>query len=251
MKTLTIGDIHGRPDWRDVDITKYDRVIFVGDLMDESRQLIEDNEMYFNTRDILLLKEENPEKVQIIPGNHDLPYMFSYDHSPCSRFRRNMYNRIHELYTEKKQLFTPAYQIGKHIWTHAGILKEWYDFVVMQKIINPEKNLADELNALFRSGKRQPLMCGPRRGGYDHISGHFWADASEHMNAQSMIPYHQIVGHSRVKNIFTWYGKRMETRAPKNPKASITFVDCLDQRESLRELGHPLFYELELPNAED
>lgn len=63
MKTLTIGDIHGRPFWKKAQIDEYDRVICVGDIMDSSRQEVEDNDMFVNTKEILKLKEENPEKI--------------------------------------------------------------------------------------------------------------------------------------------------------------------------------------------
>jgi predicted phosphodiesterase len=34
MKWITIGDIHGRDNWKSIDITQYDKVIFMGDYVD-------------------------------------------------------------------------------------------------------------------------------------------------------------------------------------------------------------------------
>lgn len=233
MKTLTIGDIHGRPFWKKAQIDEYDRVICVGDIMDSSRQEVEDNDMFVNTKEILKLKEENPEKVILIPGNHDLPYIFSYDYSPCSRFRRNMYPRVHELYVEKRHLFQAAFQYEDHIWTHAGVLRGWYEIATGRKDLpkREEGNLAQLINELFLKDPRMTVAAGFRRGGYDPHGGPFWADRSEHMYEQEPLPINQIVGHSRVQKI--------ETIPRGISQYTITFTDCQDWIAE--------FYELELP----
>jgi predicted phosphodiesterase len=41
MKWITIGDIHGRDNWKSIDIAQYDKVIFMGDYVDGREELDE------------------------------------------------------------------------------------------------------------------------------------------------------------------------------------------------------------------
>ena len=55
MKTVTIGDIHGKPDWKKVNPADYDIIIFLGDYVDSNT--IEDEEMLDNLAEIVALKK--------------------------------------------------------------------------------------------------------------------------------------------------------------------------------------------------
>lgn len=232
MKTITIGDVHGRSYWERVDLEKYDKVIFVGDIMDNSRQPIEDHEMLQNTKKILKLKEENPDKVILIPGNHDLPYIFSYDFSPCSRFRKNMYERVHELYVQNKHLFQAAFQHGSYLWTHGGVLRGWYEVSIGPFNPGDEKKLAETINERFRNKPRLTISASTMRGGYDLYGGPFWAHVTELVQEKNPLPINQIVGHNRMENIIT-HKRRGGTW-------TITFTDVQDWKNE--------FFELEIPD---
>lgn len=72
METLVLGDIHGRLYWYDI-IQKEqpDRVIFLGDYVSTHDSIPADQQMS-NLEDILNYKEDNPDKVILLRGNHKI-----------------------------------------------------------------------------------------------------------------------------------------------------------------------------------
>ena len=74
MKTVTIGDIHGRCDWKKVNPADYDIIIFLGDYVDS--YTIEDQAMLDNLAEIVALKKRFPQKVKLLLGNHENSYLF-------------------------------------------------------------------------------------------------------------------------------------------------------------------------------
>ena len=75
MKTITIGDIHGRSDWQEIDPANYDKIIFVGDYVDSFT--VSDIDIITNLLNIIQFKKDNMNKVVLLLGNHDLQYLFS------------------------------------------------------------------------------------------------------------------------------------------------------------------------------
>lgn len=67
---LVIGDIHGRTIWKDI-IEKEDpdKVIFLGDYV-STHEDISSTQQINNLGDILTYKENNPDKVVLLRGNH-------------------------------------------------------------------------------------------------------------------------------------------------------------------------------------
>ena len=71
MKTLALGDIHGRDCWKQI-IEKEapDRVIFLGDFITTHELYSEDDQLQ-QLREILEYKRQHPNTI-ILRGNHDL-----------------------------------------------------------------------------------------------------------------------------------------------------------------------------------
>lgn len=82
-KILVLGDIHGRLIWYDI-IQKEqpDLVIFLGDYVSTHEDISADQQLS-NLEDILNYKEENPDKVILLRGNHDCQ-MLGYYWARCS-----------------------------------------------------------------------------------------------------------------------------------------------------------------------
>lgn len=240
IKVLTIPDIHGKSIWKEFSdlkmlwqfeniATEYDYYVFVGDYTDSWKE--SNTQIYNNLLEVIELKKKYPEKVILLLGNHDLPYMFKYDSTfGCTGHRPEMYWDLHELFNKNRDLFQVSFQIENYIWTHAGISQWWYN-----KLINPEKlkeykSISNYLNYMNFSDL---CMVGKTRGGYYHTGGPFWCDQSELKQFNrpdlGMIPlkgFHQIVGHSRHKlEIFKV-----------NENTSITFTDCLDEEKNVFSL---------------
>lgn len=72
MKTLVLGDIHGRVCWKDI-IKKEnpDLTIFLGDYV-TSHEGINSEDQINNVLEILDYKENNPQNVICLHENHDL-----------------------------------------------------------------------------------------------------------------------------------------------------------------------------------
>lgn len=72
MKTLVLGDIHGRLIWNDIiEKENPDKVIFLGDYV-STHENITAGQQLSNLEDILNYKEENPDKVILLRGNHKI-----------------------------------------------------------------------------------------------------------------------------------------------------------------------------------
>lgn len=72
MKYLVLGDIHGRTIWKDI-IAKEnpDKIIFLGDYVSTHDGIPAEQQMS-NLEDILNYKDENPDKVVLLRGNHKI-----------------------------------------------------------------------------------------------------------------------------------------------------------------------------------
>lgn len=71
MKIVIIGDIHGRPFWRDIiEKENPDKVIFLGDFV-TTHELYTGQQQLDELLAILDLKESDPDKYMILRGNHD------------------------------------------------------------------------------------------------------------------------------------------------------------------------------------
>lgn len=70
MKIIVIGDIHGRTIWKDIVKQEFDLCIFLGDYVD-SHYGITAEEQEKNLLEILDFKENNPNKVILLRGNHE------------------------------------------------------------------------------------------------------------------------------------------------------------------------------------
>lgn len=224
MKILTIADIHGRSNWKDfADISKltkldnitpeYDKYIFLGDYVDSFYET--DAVILYNLKEIIRFKNKYPDNVVLLLGNHDLQYMFNYDSvHGCSGYRLSMYQELHELFNNNKDLFQPIYQINNYLFSHAGITTVWLNILKNYKPL--ETNISKYINSLFDEYYMRLFDVGRARGGYNKSGGIFWADKSE-TTAWVLPNYHQIVGHHPVEN--SPYTHKLDDNS------TITYVD--------------------------
>jgi len=241
MKTITIGDIHGKNVWKQIDPNKYDKIIFVGDYVDDYPPTT-DNQIIQNLFDIVAFKRDNPDKVVLLYGNHDLQYL--NPRLRCSGYRPSMALILGVFFNDNRELFQHSFQIKKHIWTHGGITYGWFKNILLPTMnamehrgIKLSGDLATILNMLADTSyaSKSLYACGYMRDGLDPWSGPLWADKTEFGIIGKNLPddYHQIVGHSKVPGIKNTYNFA-------NPRcnSSIQFVDCLDTTTE--------FYEVEI-----
>lgn len=242
MKTLTIGDIHGRRDWKrflfgnndlyrewrraadinKVDVVKnllplydYDKIIFIGDYVDSFN--VENIDMKENLQDIIHLARFERDRVVLLLGNHDVQY-FIPKVSGCSGFRPEMMWDFQELFQRDRDLFHLAFQHKDWLWTHAGINEKFYGDHMENKPRQGTDDWAQVLNDMMRREENQVFQVSSYRGGASLYSGPLWTDKNE-LIKEPMPGMNQIVGHTPVDDI-----TEVET-----PNASLVFVDTLER----------------------
>jgi 3',5'-cyclic AMP phosphodiesterase CpdA len=226
MKHLIIGDLHGKDCWKDINPFKYDKVIFLGDYVDH--WTLPDRFIYQNLKEIIELKKENPEEIELLLGNHDVQYMH-YPHYLCSGFRPSMQRSLTMLFNENRELFDVAWQKDNYLISHAGVTNRWYkellELRLVQQIRDEEETIADLVNKVELTAQRWLLhQAGSSRGG-EGAGGITWADRKE-LIADMLNGYHQIVGHTVIPDV---------EKVIEDGK-SATFIDVLDTFTYFHEL---------------
>lgn len=227
MKIISIGDIHGRNFWKEIDPAKYDLIVFVGDYVDS--YFLTDTEILNNFLEIIEFKKLYPDKVVLILGNHDIGYMFRNEGYGCDGERPSMVSTLYHIFTHNKKLFQVAHQIDNYVWTHAGISNVWYkynkDEIERIEYKFNTINLADTLNHMLLLKENNLLhQIGRARGGYHPSGGITWADRKE-TSVDYFDGIHQIVGHTPIQEI-TKYGDQ---------HGSIRYIDVLGRVAFLKE----------------
>lgn len=227
MKILSVGDLHGKRIWETVDASKYDQVIFIGDLYDAFEYTID--EVHDNAMSVVQWAKDKG-NIFFCIGNHDAHY-FKWQEPVFKTVRGSGYNekqlyRAYHLYIENKELFKVAYQIENYLWTHAGLSQAGYTFHFAQKATDMMKSfknvstLADVLNKLWDLNDTSIFVAPLSRGGDDTYGGPLWASQSDTIGGP-LSGYHQIVGHTASHDII---------HKELNPDTSITYIDCLNHQ---------------------
>ncbi len=247
MKIISIGDVHGRPYWKHINVSEYDKIIFVGDYVDSFP--FTDPEILANLLDIIELKKSYPDKVVLLLGNHDVQYMYLNEGFGCSGYRPSMAASLKHVFMENKKLFQMAHQIENYVWTHAGISTRWYDYNKKEIDEFAEKfelkGLVETINHMMFTNKENRLLhqIGRKRGGYYPSGGITWADRNETCN-DYLDGYHQIVGHTPIDVITKWGDE----------KGSIRYIDVQHKLEYFKNLENinvlESFYVFELKDNE-
>lgn len=132
MKILVIGDVHGRTIWKDIVKQDFDLCIFLGDYVD-SHYGITAEEQKKNLLEILEFKENNPGKVILLRGNHDLRSL-GYDWARCVPADEEV-NEFMEPLKDRFLKDTQWVYIKDNIlFSHAGVSKVWLECSGIQSV---------------------------------------------------------------------------------------------------------------------
>ena len=184
MKTIIIGDVHGRDQWKQIVAQEKDAdtVIFLGDYFDSFD--ISAVEQMHNFKEIVEFKEtsftnagtddQRKTRVIMLIGNHDYHYFQEIGDSSTSGYQTRMAPVIKQLIAEKREHLQVAHRIGEFVFSHAGISSEWLDDTVMDWT---EQNMVDKINELF---KYTPLSLDYRS--FKMFSATEWSGASGYGN---------------------------------------------------------------------
>jgi len=149
MKTVVIGDIHGRSVWKlIVETEKPDRVIFIGDYFDSFD--IPGIEQIHNFKEIIEYKEKGVCETILLIGNHDYHYFPEIGNVGTSGYQTTLAPSITQVIDENRYHLQMAYQMDEYLFTHAGVSSAFMDSVFGDEYGWKVENIVPDLNELFK-----------------------------------------------------------------------------------------------------
>lgn len=224
MKIIAVGDVHGRGFWKEVAAKEhdFDKFVFVGDYFDNFPPMTQ-KRIFDNFKDIVAFKEAYPDRVKLLLGNHDFQYMLVGSDSRCSGYSETGAMNITPFIEFKKHLFSPAYENGNLLFTHAGVTKTWLDDIGFNEN-TADKGVAHFINYRFTKSPKKFLFnkldtsgCGEHPA-----QGCMWVrprSLFEDMYAPEGLI--QVVGHTGVSQI-------------QNIEGKLVLIDAAKSREYLK-----------------
>lgn len=222
---IVVPDIHGENFWTEIknyNLSEVKKIIFLGDYFDSFTKNYD--EQMQNFKDIVNFKEANPDKVELLIGNHDIHYI---TFNGCSGFSEIFKYQI-------KSLLSPLIQDGiikvfhienNVLYSHAGLTKTFLENVVEDFDIKSKNftDLIDKLNDLlkvypsaFEFQKSRKMSEYPNVYGDNIWQSPLWIRPYS-LCADAIEGYMQVVGHTPLNSISI----RTTTA-----ETTVVFTDC-------------------------
>lgn len=132
MKTIVLGDIHGRTCWKEIlEKEQPDKVVCLGDYV-STHEGISSEQQIDNLLEIISLKEKEPEKFVLLRGNHDIQHL-GYHWAECSGLDRGvlrfMYRPefVQRFLSATQWLYETSAGNQKILCSHAGVSEVWME----------------------------------------------------------------------------------------------------------------------------
>ena len=207
MGTLIVGDMHCKMSHLmplvDLSIryikTGTERVIFLGDYMDDYQVDDEDN---FSALEVFAewveYKRAHGMQIDVLLGNHDLPYFlqrYPFDTSMFLLEEGEVTKLLKDIRVQAAT--TVETEEGSVLCTHAGLTKTWADAFMGKQTVCAQ-DAAAELNAMLYDDRADYFQqIGYLSGGHNKYSSPLWAGANE-LQKDAYPGFGQIVGHTAV-----------------------------------------------------
>jgi predicted MPP superfamily phosphohydrolase len=182
---LIIPDIHGRDFWKravEEHFDKVSKIVFIGDYLDPYPwENITRKQAIANFDEIIKFKSDNKDKVVLLLGNHDFPYIDKRLFYTRSRYDSSNAYHIEGMFRSHRSLFQLAYEdkIGDklYLFTHAGLIPQWYE---AHKDLIGDLTV-ENLNTLKDTPGGIKSLCESSRyrGGWDRYGSIVWGDVME------------------------------------------------------------------------
>ena len=200
MKTVILGDTHGRSHWKSIVASESpNRVIFIGDYFDSF-----DNtavEQMHNFKEIIDWKQSGQSEVIMLIGNHDYHYMRGVTQY-YSGYQSGARPAIEQLLYENKNHMQMAYGMNGFIFTHAGVSSDWLKIHGYDN----ESNLIDWINDMWKYKPNVFGFAGRDPYGDSTISSPIWIrpHSLQKANRDTLRDqFIQVVGHTTQGKIDT------------------------------------------------
>lgn len=231
IKLLIIPDVHGRSFWKKpvnyvLENNKDAHIVFLGDYTDPyngeidkvTKEAITKEDGFKSLKEVIEVKKNNPDRITLLLGNHDLGYVNGYI---CNTPKRIDYkNRIEIKHTiiDNIKLFDLAYETEingqKFLLSHAGVTARWVPKCeeLLRQYDRGFKFSVDGINRILHTqigtNREANLVsvlsyCSFFRGGDDDCSSIVWGDIGDHLEEGSERwaddnGYIQVFGHTQL-----------------------------------------------------
>ena len=239
MKILVIGDTHGRKGWKDIVSGETPNLtIFLGDFVSTHDRVTEEWQIN-NCDEIFKYKEENPDKVILLRGNHCVQHAIPEYWTRCSGYFPKVGEWMQQNRTRWENLTQWVYIHENLLFSHAGVSTIW-----MQ---NNNIESVDDINTLEPS----EIFGFTPEGWWDN-HGDSKTQPPTWIRPESllrcMVPeYTQIVGHTPVGLICNISEEvRGKSVNPNTP--DLWLCDCLPKQYLVIEDGEFIVKNIELPD---
>lgn len=129
MKTIILGDIHGRTCWYDIiEKENPDRIIFMGDYVSTHDKNVTIEQQCSNLEDILNFKEGFGENCILLRGNHDMQHL-GYHWAECSGYFPHVAQWMVGIKDRFLRLTQWVHVQDDMVFSHAGISKDFWDYL--------------------------------------------------------------------------------------------------------------------------
>jgi hypothetical protein len=198
-KTLVIGDLHGRPYWKQIIAKeKPNRVIFIGDYFDSFDYTTV--EQIHNFKEIIEYKESGDADVIILIGNHDYHYMRGVTEY-YSGYQTGTRPAIEQLLDDNKHHLDIIYQFNYFLFSHAGVSYDW----LIKHGWDGTSNVVDYVKDVWLYKPNSFMFDGYDPYGDSKISSPIWIRPNSlqksNKDTELKTKYIQIVGHTQQKQI--------------------------------------------------
>ena len=202
MKTVVIGDIHGRSTWKLIThLENPDRVIFIGDYFDSFD--ISGVEQIQNFKEIIEYKKTSGKEVILLIGNHDHHYYPEIGNTGTGGYQKGIAPNIIQVIDENRKHLQIAYQMDEFLFSHAGVSS-----VFMDEVFGPNgwevETITDQLNEMFMYRPGVFSFNGLDPYGDDEYQTPIWIRPRSLMRANRntlRTRFIQVVGHTQVKKL--------------------------------------------------
>lgn len=207
MKTVVLGDTHGRSNWKLAihQEEPIDRLIFIGDYFDSFD--IPGVEQIDNFKNIIQYKNNNPQvEVVMLIGNHDYHYFPEIGYNGTSGYQRGIAPSITQVIEENRHHLQMAYGFDKYLFTHAGVSPVFMDQVFGADDWSKE-NIVVDLNEMFRFKPKAFEFNGLDAYGDNSTQTPIWIRPRSLMSSNKKHEkglkkdYIQVVGHTAMRRI--------------------------------------------------
>ncbi len=224
MKTIVVGDTHGRSFWKFISETeKWDKFIFIGDYFDAYQDFTAIDQLK-NFDEICEFKRKNKEKVIMLVGNHDFHYMKAAVGERYSGYQNGASPNIQIALEDamKEGLLQMCHVDGEYCFTHAGVTKTWmtsvgyYPAPGEEHVTRQYLPVQDFINEVFKYKPLSFRFQGHDMYGDDPTQSPIWVRPQSLYN-DMLTQFTHVIGHTQVPKI----------NIPKGERSGMLLIDTL------------------------